>query len=306
MIIKDVIVSGGNAKIVTECKSAILELGDIPEEKMELLTGMEFNSREDFLKLNDFFEHKSYKELESAILSCAQVPFLLLDSNARQIPRPMSLILKKHSGVIGFYAVSYSVDDFEKGLNANNKVIKLVEGRLRKYKTLNLPDELILDVIKECVDEVNIHIGFKVQIGIDCDSCLGSVDELVSLVEKYDLCYVEDPFPDLLSCKGATKRVKHRAFVCSSLDRENHEKFLRSGIYSCVLVSSESVKELAARIAFFRKSSVGLVCDSGLADVCVGFGIPVLKIGSGDVERVLEIKDWIRKLAKMKVEDISN
>jgi len=308
MLIKDIVVDNHFVKVISDNNIGQFENFDIPEDKLHSLTGIEINSKEDFVKMKELGKFKSYVELENALLSCSPLPYLLLNQTAHSIPRAMTLVAKKTSGIVGFYVLSLNVSDFKKGVDANVQILNLLNQKLKKFRGLfdtsldiALPDEIVLSLLKECVDEVNVHLDFKAQIGIDCDSSFNDVNELVSLVEKFDICYVEDPFFDLLDCKEFTAKARYKCLVCSELNRENYDNFLDKRVYSSVKITSESVLDLVSRMDFFIKNKIAVACSS--VDLAVAFNFPILIIAPNErekISKVLEIQEQIKKIVSVK------
>src|SRR3989344_5815789 len=154
----------------------------------------------------------------------------IINKDAKQIPRPMCLILKKNKGIKEFYLISLNAKNFDGAVSASRDVSSIVEKKLNNIKKDDVDDEDLLDIIKEAIDKVFQDIDFELRICIgygdsSSDNYLYSnktlneqeqLEYVKKLINKYELFYVENPFHEgkFESYIKLTNEMKNKCLIC--------------------------------------------------------------------------------------------
>lgn len=290
--------------------------------------------------------------LEFAVLNCFEKPWHFLNKEAKSVPRSLGNCIGggKHANngttFQEFLLISLDSKDMSKSIEANKEIHKLVRKKFgffskvkKDYEGAWAPDmdEIeILELLGGIIRKVSQKYDFNIKIGIDvaANSLWDGknyvykdikrtkeehIDYLISLVEKYNLVYLEDPVEenDSKGFKEISDRIKQRCLVsgddlvCSNpIELKKNIKNITAVICKPnqigSLVKFKELIELAKKnkITPVISHRAGETLDTTIADLAVGFGIPIIKTGiSGrereiKLERIIEIQKEIKALNK--------
>src|SRR3989344_5205145 len=191
------------------------------------------NNINDFEKLCDDLadiDMNIRRHIETGILNSSNAGWKIINKDAKQIPRPMCLILKKNKGIKEFYLISLNAKNFDGAVSASIDVSSIVEKKLNNIKKDYVDDEDLLDIIKEAIDKVFQDIDFELRICIgygdsSSDNYLYSnktlneqeqLEYVKKLINKYELFYVENPFYEgkFEFYIKLTNEMKNKCLIC--------------------------------------------------------------------------------------------
>ena len=195
----------------------------------------------------------------------------------------------------------------------------------------NMKNEDALEIVVKACKEVSEEFGVKCKIGLDfAASTLWNLKEnryvyiqdrtrkdseeqldyVLSLIEKYNLVYVEDPFheEDFENFAELAKKVKGCLICGDDLFVSNRERLTRGlslGAGNAIIVKVNQVGTLSdvwetTRIAKKAKFTPvmshrsGETADTKIAHLAVAFNCPIIKTGIVGGERVAKINELIR------------
>ena len=195
----------------------------------------------------------------------------------------------------------------------------------------NLSNEEALDVVYKACDQVSKEMGFEVRMGLDVaasslwnlkkqryvyarDGVERSAEEqlsyMLSLVEEYELAYLEDPCEeeDFESFAELTRSVES-CLVCGDDLFTTNVNRLRMGVEkgacNAIIIKINQVGTLSQAIEAVRMAKKhglapvvshrsGETPDPSIAHVCVGLGCPIIKTGVVGGERVAKLNELLR------------
>lgn len=191
--------------------------------------------------------------------------------------------------------------------------------------------EEILDLLKKVVKEILDETNVELRIGIDVAANsfwdgknyiyrdkkldpLNQIEYMSSLIEKYDLRYLEDPLheEDYFGFAVLNEKFGKKCMVVGDdltvtnvkrLEKAIEKKSINSMIVkpnqNGSLLGFKEVVELARKnmIRLIISHRSGETLDDSLADLGVGFKIPIIKCGIYGKERKAKL-DKIRKISK--------
>jgi len=211
----------------------------------------------------------------------------------------------------------------------------------------NMKNEEALEIVVKACEEVSTELGVECRAGLDIaastmwrqkEKCYvytrdgvkrdsgEQLDFVLSLVEKYNLAYVEDPFheEDYKTFAELTKKTKGCLICGDDLFVTNRERLVR-GTKVCAansiiikinqvgtLTDAWETTKMAKQEQYLPVVShrSGETCDAHIAHLAVAFSCPVIKTGVLHGERVTKINELIRieetlgNRAKMSVLDL--
>ncbi len=285
-------------------------------------------------------------------------------SLANTIPYPLGNTIGggKHSRGLGpdyqeFLVLPYGAPDIYTAIYANMEVHREVGRLLAKEDptfaggkndegawTAKISTDKALEVLTEAVKSVSKRLGIEIGIGIDAAASsmwngkayvyanegreLGPrehFERIKSIIEKYNLIYVEDPFheEDFQSFAELTALFKDRLIVGDDLFTTNPDRLaigIREKAANAVLVKVDQIGTVTrahetVKLALSNNYRIVVSHRSGdtesglLAHIAVGFGSPIIKTGIMGGERVAKANELLRiwdhlggaaKMAKIK------
>lgn len=268
---------------------------------------------------------------------------------ANTLPYPLGNTIGggKHSRGLGpdyqeFLVLPYGAPDIYSAIVANMEVHRRVGEELAKEDptfaggrndegawTAKISTEKALDILTRVVKSVSSKLGFEIGIGVDMAASsmwngkayvyvnegkeLGPrehFERVKTLIEKYDLIYVEDPFheEDFASFAELTSLYRDRMIVGDDLFTTNPERLsigIREKAANTVLVKVDQIGTLTrahetVKLAVSNNYKIVVSHRSGdtesglLAHVAVGFNAPIIKAGIMGGERVAKANELIR------------
>jgi len=285
-------------------------------------------------------------------------------SLANTIPYPLGNTIGggKHSRGLGpdyqeFLVLPYGAPDIYTAIYANMEVHREVGRLLAKEDptfaggkndegawTAKISTDKALEVLTEAVKSVSKRLGIEIGIGIDAAASnmwngkayvyasegreLGPRDHferIKSIIERYNLIYVEDPFheEDFQSFAELTALFKDRLIVGDDLFTTNPDRLtigIREKAANAILVKVDQIGTVTrthetVKLALSNNYRIVVSHRSGdtesglLAHIAVGFGSPIIKTGIMGGERVAKANELLRiwdhlggaaKMAKIK------
>jgi enolase len=191
-------------------------------------------------------------------------------------------------------------------------------------------DELAFDVTSQAVKEITDELGFEVRLGLDVAASEmwdakskkyvykdakrtrdQQVKYIESLVDKYDLYYVEDPLEenDFDGFAELTEHVGDRCIICGDDLFVTNVKRITEGIEkfsaNAVLIKPNQIGtvtdtydaiNLAKKYGYTTVMShrSGETTDNTIAHLAVAFGCELLKTGIVGGERIAKLNELIR------------
>ncbi len=285
-------------------------------------------------------------------------------SLANTIPYPLGNTIGggKHSRGLGpdyqeFLVLPYGAPDIYTAIYANMEVHREVGRLLAKEDptfaggkndegawTAKISADKALEVLTEAVKSVSKRLGIEIGIGIDAAASsmwngkayvyanegreLGPrehFERIKSIIERYNLIYVEDPFheEDFQSFAELTALFRDRLIVGDDLFTTNPDRLtigIREKAANAVLVKVDQIGTVTrahetVKLALSNNYRIVVSHRSGdtesglLAHIAVGFGSPIIKTGIMGGERVAKANELLRiwdhlggaaKMAKIK------
>jgi len=275
----------------------------------------------------------------------------VIDINSKDAPRPLGKCLgggahvniEKKCDIQEFLIMSLNALSLKEAIDANERVYNLVKKELnnRKIKFIRddeggwapsgLTNEEVLDLLIEVVKKVSDEFSFSINIGLDMAATQfykngkynyknkklsrnEQIGYVVDLIDKYNLCYVEDPLEenDFEGFKEILDDVKEKCLVVGDDLICTNLKLLKKAIdKKCIngviikpnqigsLIEVKKVIELAKKnnINCIISHRSGETTDTSISHLAVGFRIPIFKIGIYGKEREVKLKE-LRNIEK--------
>ncbi len=283
----------------------------------EKLKGFKIESGNDFTRLKEAltdFGNDKYSAIEMALVNHIKNFWRFFNPGAVQVPRPMSIVFRKDIGIKEFVVFSLNAKNFEGALNANRSISDYLAKKIKDQEEMK--EENILMLIKEAIDREHELADFELRIGVVFNNysngkynyTKGSLDnnkqfDFVSkLIEKYDVCYVENPFreDDLDSYKKLLDKYSKKCLVCINSKINEYTESVKKKAVNIVFAKFEDVPSFKAELDFFKDNKIHTVVEGvrDIMDIVVGLGIPLVKLTDDDkgnfaAKRLVEIADEI-------------
>ena len=234
-----------------------------------------------------------------------------------------------------YLLLSLDANSFSKAAKANLDIYDMLRNNFKHSKltdegalAMNLSTEEILEALKKLVDDYNTKNDFKVRIGIDvaADSFFDGknyvyrdkkltrqqqINYIVNLVDKYDLCYMEDPLEesDFAGFAEITRQVKNKCLICGddliATNTELLKKAIEKHSITAVIVKPNQIGSLVKTreiIKLAKENKIypvishrsGETLDATISQLAVAFNIPVIKCGIYGKEREIKINELIK------------
>lgn len=273
-----------------------------------------------------------------------------LDPKVRELPRPLGNVIGGGMHIKGgdhcefqeFLLYPYDSKTIDDAIKSNELAHKFVKKHIKNMKlnsamtdegawALELSIEEILDLLKKVSREVFNELGINLRIGIDVAansfwdgenyvyrdkklSPLNQVEYVSSLIENYDLHYLEDPLmeEDYSGFAGLTERYGKKCMIVGddltvtnlkrlemAIDKKSINSMIIKPNQNGSLIGFREVIDLAKKnkINLIISHRSGETMDDSLADLSVGFKIPVIKCGIHGNERKAKL-DRLKKISK--------
>ncbi|ABW01046.1 phosphopyruvate hydratase [Caldivirga maquilingensis] len=270
-------------------------------------------------------------------------------SLANVIPYPLGNTIGggKHSRGLGpdyqeFLILPYGAPDIYTAVYTNMEVHREVGRILAKEDptfaggrndegawTAKISTDKALEVLSSAVKEVSRRLGVEIGLGIDAASSSmwngkayvytnegreltprEHFERIKSIIEKYDLIYIEDPFheEDFQSFAELTALFKDRLIVGDDLFTTNPDRLaigIREKATNAVLIKVDQIGTVTrahetVRLALNNGYRIVVSHRSGdtesglLAHIAVGFKAPIIKTGIMGSERVAKANELLR------------
>ena len=286
--------------------------------------------------------------LEYAILKCFGQIWKIIDPEIKVIPRPLGNVIGGGAHIKDgnfcefqeFLLYPINSKNFDEAARANGLAHKLVKERLKELKVeLKMTDEgawapenltiqEILELLKDIIVKVYDETEITLKIGIDIaassfwdgrnyvyrDNKLNrqeQIDYISSLIEKYDLHYVEDPLHenDFMGFAELTKKFGDKCMIVgddltvTNLDRlKDAVKF--KAINGMIVKPNQNGSLIDTKIAieYAKKHNLYLIAshrsgetlDPSISHIAVGFRLPILKVGIEGKERKAKLSEVVK------------
>lgn len=245
-------------------------------------------SSEDFINLKKLC-NENYGIIEKCLINASKRFWAVLSEDASVIPRPMSMVLKKSSGIREFYVISLDCMDFSHGVYVNDRIIDYVKSKLynmdikadEKGSYHNLEDSKVFAVLQEAIKEIAKGITFNVRVAVNFkgDYSGRTLEEhfkyLVGLVFGENILFAINP----LNIKEPNhyRRLKEKVMGDCYLAVTSLNGFEKEDC-DFLAVKGADLAELSKSLRMAKEKGLNIIFD-GNADVCVGFGFPILRLG---------------------------
>jgi len=329
-------------------KECVDNINKIEWEGMEITSFDDLNLVEN--KIKDLGANPVIAMEYAVLKSFGKQLWKTLDPKVRELPRPLGNVIGGGVHIRGgdhcefqeFLLYPYNSKTIDDAVKSNELAHKFVKKHIKNMKldsamtdegawAPELSIEEILDLLKKVSNEVFDETGINLKIGIDIAansfwdgenyiyrdkklSSLNQVEYISTLIENYDLHYVEDPFmeEDFIGFAELTEKYDKKCMIVGDdltvtnlkrLERAIKEKSINSMIIkpnqNGSLLGFRAVIELAKKnkINLIISHRSGETMDDSLADLAVGFKIPIIKCGIHDDERKVKL-DRLRKISK--------
>jgi enolase len=243
-----------------------------------------------------------------------------------------------------YLALPHGAESFLEAQTANTKIHKKIADSLRKKSTAfnggksdegawiaNIDTDTAFEVIAKACEEVGNELDFECGFGIDVAASsfwkpkeekyvyslegkkrdtAEQLEYMLSLIEKYHLAYVEDPFQedDFDSFAELTKRAKNCLICGDDLFTTNTER-LNNGIKinagNAIIIKVNQIGTLTdaaetietaqgnGYVAVVSHRS-GDTCDWHIAHLAVAYRCPIIKTGVVEGARIAKLNELIR------------
>jgi enolase len=243
-----------------------------------------------------------------------------------------------------YLALPHGAESFLEAQTANTQIHKRIEAALKKKSSTftggksdegawiaNIDTDEAFDVIAKACEEVGNELDFECGFGIDVAASSfwkpkeekyvyemenikrdpsEQLEYMLSLIEKYHLAYVEDPFQedDFDSFAELTKKAKNCLICGDDLFTTNTER-LNNGIKinagNAIIIKVNQIGtltdaaetiETAHRYGYSPVMShrSGDTCDWHIAHLAVAYRCPVIKSGIVEGARIAKLNELIR------------
>lgn len=297
MKIEDVSFVDNELNIKTDLGSSNITLNSFD---VNLLRNKTFETYDKFLELKGVV----HEDVGRALLFGDYWSYI--NAGRRSLPRVMSVCLEKTNGFSQYMLLSLDTKEIVSAVLFNEKIKKVVEKGVKTgfFMKKDIREEMldieIFQLIDNTINSLSNIIDFNVKLGINFNAtnifdgdfyCYNDskfnpvehLDNVVSFIDKFDVCYVENVFVEkdfeLYSQLGG--RVRDRCLVNS---KEGNCYLLKSKVF----FSQDELLDL-------KNKYINLIVD--VEDVnfdinfAVGFGIPIIKVR----ENVLDVLERIKK-----------
>lgn len=194
----------------------------------------------------------------------------------------------------------------------------------------NISNERALEVVSRACEEVSGEVGFECKLGLDIASSSlwdpkkqryvymnegierdpgEQLEHILSLIEKYGVVYIEDPFheEDFESFRELTSRVRD-CLICGDDLFVTNEKRIKVGVEmkagNAVIIKVNQVGTLTDALRAIRLAKrsnytpiishrSGETTSFHIAHLAVGFECPIIKTGVVGGERIVKINELI-------------
>jgi len=264
----------------------------------------------------------------------------LLNPGTKKLPRPLGNCIGggKHTDsnlkneFQEYLLLSLDAKSFSESAKANLYIYNTIKSNFNHAKltdegalALSLSIEEILDMLTKLVKEYNEKNDINVRIGIDIAA--GSffdgenyiykdkkltrqqqIHYIINLIDKYNLCYVEDPLEenDFSGFSEITRQVRRNCLVCGDDLIATNPKLLKNAIkkksITSVIVKPNQIGSLIKTreiINLAKENKIypiishrsGETMDPIISHFAVAWGIPYIKCGISGKERVVKLKE---------------
>lgn len=264
--------------------------GNIDEKAVrelnEKIKDFVIGSREDFLKLKEICG-ENYKTVENALVNASKKLWFSLNEEANVIPRPAALLLKKNSGIKEFYCLSLDCRDFQQGCFVNRKIYEHLISKLSSLDINadeagfyhDLDDKKVLDILSEAIKDANKTTTFTTRIVVNLKNGKGDnkqidFNSVVNFVFNDNALIVMNPF--IFSNLFEYEKLKEKIVGDCFIGVENLNDFddKKADFF---LLKQQDIPQILDLSKKAKGKKLNIFFD-GDADLCVGFGFPIIKI----------------------------
>jgi enolase len=201
--------------------------------------------------------------------------------------------------------------------NLHKAVFKILDEELVGFEkkldleggwTAPVKDDFALYVLAEAARTVQEKSGVEIRTGVDLAGIGKTVEEVLGMINSYNLWYVEDPFTDFRLLAELTKKAKN-TIVCGDDVFATNAGRLRKGIElkacNAVIIKPNQVGTLLGAyetIKLAKKNNYvpivshrsGETFDTTISHLAVAFNCPFIKIGIVGKERTVKTKELVK------------
>jgi len=288
------------------------------------ISNFRIESGNDFVMLRRILgniDEKKYFVIENAIFKSIENQWRFFNPSAFQVPRPLSVVYKKNKGISEYIVFSLNAKNFLVALDANRHVADKLRKKLENAEN---PDEKdVLITLKEAADEEHGLIDFELRFGVTFNnyrngkyvyngkslSSEEQFDFVCSLIEKYNLVYIENPFfeGDIKLYKKLTDRFRKKGIICMNSKINDYTKGLNKRAFNGAVLKFENLANMKNDAENFTDGKINIIVEGAddAMDAAVGLGIPLVKItddktGNAAADRLNRISEEILKFRQKK------
>ncbi len=175
--------------------------------------------KKEFVSLNDTqsiqADNKTKEAIIQTLLATADYSFDSFE-NVKQIPRPITIFFENSQCQIG--TTSLDEKSISKAVWANEYLYKRCKKQLSKQIIQSTEStEQVCKRIYEQISKATEEIGSTIKIAIVCKKPQKK-EELIRLIKKYDITYIENPFDNNKEYQACTKEIQHRCFIAPTFE----------------------------------------------------------------------------------------
>ncbi len=251
---------------------------------------------DDFTKLKNelkWLDASKYSALELSLFNSLPNFLKFFNSNLKEVPRPMSVILKRDIGIKQFLIFSLNSNNFEAALIANRHVSDFIAKKIQD--TANLKEEDVLMLIKEAIDEEHSLIDFELRVGVIFNNFSSGTYrylnkeldpneqfEFVSkLIEKYGVCYVENAFTesDLLSYKKLSDKYRSKCLISLNSSINEYNLGINKRAFNTLIIKFVDLSTFTSEVSFFKENNLNIIFEDNVGiEVAAALGVPLVKL----------------------------
>ena len=284
--------------VTSEGKISLEESWDsgIVDKLNDKLKGFKIESADDFERLKESvkeFGIDKYSIIEKVVSDNLKMFWRFFDPAAVQVPRPMSVILRKDKGVKEYVVFSLSASNFDAVVNANRHIADHVAKKISDVD--NMKEEDILMIIREAIDNEHELVDFEIRLGVVLDNFIDGKYRYANedfdseqqygfvskLIDSYGVFYFENPFreDDLSLYKKFSENYMIRCLVCLNSKINEYTKRIQEKAFNTVIAKFVDVPSFKADVNFFKDKKINIIAEANVnMNIVVGLGIPLIKM----------------------------
>ena len=238
--------------------------------------------------MREIVSFEDFKELDSldsqlSALNEINKPWRFINPNCKSIPRPLTTVYTSERGFSEYFVISLDSKSILKSLWANEKIANAMKGFIGES------EEEILEKLNKEIKKIKKFLDFEIMIGINVHNTLellngeemtpnDMLSYLLVLVDKYKICYIENPLSDRKLCAEFLSCVKQMSLVVNDTYNGN--------INNAYILELENLFEMRKNVETLKSLRITPLIkyvDKLSLQLCCGFGVNIFKYDSLNV-----------------------